>query len=103
MGRGKSIMQRVMSKNRLIIALKILNFGWLFALTYGKYGWDVGEPVAYLTALSVDLVAMLGLFRADDAVENLGQTDYAEYLALGNVESRRRMLEWKLGYLWKKL
>ena len=45
-----------------VIALMAVNWGVLFAITYGKYGWNVGEPVSYLTSLGVDLVAMMGLF-----------------------------------------
>lgn len=31
----------------------ILNWIFLFGVTYGKYGWDVGEPISYLTGLTV--------------------------------------------------
>jgi len=48
--------------NNLLIAVKIIHFLFLFGITYGKYGWDVGEPIAYLSSLGVDLVAMLGWF-----------------------------------------
>ena len=40
-----------------------LNWAFLFGITYGKYGWDVGEPVSYLTGLGVDLLAMGGIFN----------------------------------------
>jgi hypothetical protein len=43
-------------------ALMGLNWAFLFAITYAKYGWDVGEPVSYLTGLGVDLLAMGGVF-----------------------------------------
>lgn len=39
-----------------------LNWGFLFGVTYGKYGWDVGEPLSYLTTIGVDLIALSGLF-----------------------------------------
>lgn len=44
------------------IALMTLNWGFLFGVTYGKYGWDVGEPLSYLTTIGVDLIALSGLF-----------------------------------------
>ena len=44
-------------------ALMGLNWAFLFGITYGKYGWDVGEPVSYLTGLGVDLLAMGGIFN----------------------------------------
>jgi len=40
-----------------------LNWGFLFAVTYAKYGWDVGEPLSYLASIGVDLVALLGMFN----------------------------------------
>jgi len=45
-----------------------VNWVFLFYLTYAKYGWDVGEPVSYLTGLGVDLLAMMGLFEANRAL-----------------------------------
>ena len=44
-------------------ALMSGNFIFLFAVTYGGYGWDVGEPLSYLTAVGVDLLALLGWFN----------------------------------------
>ena len=38
------------------------NWIFLYIITFGYYGWDVGEPISYLTAVGVDLFAMLGLF-----------------------------------------
>ena len=48
-----------------LIALMTINWAFLFGITYGKYGWDVGEPLSYLTSLSVELIAMLGIFKAE--------------------------------------
>lgn len=45
-----------------------VNWVFLFYLTYAKYGWDVGEPVSYLTGLGVDLAAITGLFEANNAL-----------------------------------
>ena len=52
-----------------ILGLMSTNWLVLFAITYGKYGWDVGEPIAYLTSLGVDLVAMIGYFESERALE----------------------------------
>lgn len=46
-----------------------LNWIALFAITYGKYGWDVGEPISYLTDLSVDLIAMMRIFKFEQEIE----------------------------------
>ena len=51
-----------------IISLMSVNWVFLFYLTYGKYGWDVGEPVSYLTGLGVDLAAITGLFESNNAL-----------------------------------
>lgn len=51
-----------------IISLMSANWIVLFYLTYAKYGWDVGEPISYLTNLGVDLIAMMGLFEANRAL-----------------------------------
>lgn len=52
-----------------MLALMGLNWAFLFAITYGKYGWDVGEPVSYLSALGVDLAAMAGFFDLEKQLE----------------------------------
>jgi hypothetical protein len=49
-----------------MLALMSINWAFLFGVTYGKYGWDVGEPISYLTALGVDLVAMAGIFNLEE-------------------------------------
>lgn len=51
-----------------LVALMTVNWGFLFAVTYGKYGWDVGEPLSYLTSLTVDLIAMMGFFKAEESL-----------------------------------
>ncbi len=48
-----------------LIALMSVNWVFLFGITYGAYGWDVGEPLSYLTLLAVELIAMLGIFSAN--------------------------------------
>lgn len=49
-----------------MLALMSINWAFLFGVTYGKYGWDVGEPISYLTALGVDLIAMAGIFNLEE-------------------------------------
>jgi hypothetical protein len=46
---------------RMALVMSI-NWAFLFGVTYGKYGWDVGEPLSYLTSLTVDLFAMMKWF-----------------------------------------
>jgi hypothetical protein len=52
-----------------LIALMTANWIFLFGVTYGKYGWDVGEPLSYLTVLGVELIAMMGIFSMNDVIE----------------------------------
>ena len=60
-GKARSLMAN-------LIALMSLNWVVLFGVTYGAYGWDVGEPISYLTLLAVELLAMLGIFSMNDVV-----------------------------------
>lgn len=65
-GKARSLMTN-------LIALMSLNWMFLFGVTYGAYGWDVGEPLSYLTALSVELIGMMGIFSMNDAIEKTGR------------------------------
>ena len=38
------------------------NWVFLYVITFGYYGWDVGEPISYLTAVGADLLALLRIF-----------------------------------------
>lgn len=38
------------------------NWVFLYIVTFGYYGWDVGEPISYLTLVGVELLAMLRVF-----------------------------------------
>lgn len=38
------------------------NWIFLYAITFGLYGWDVGEPISYLSSAGVDLLALLRYF-----------------------------------------
>ncbi len=46
-----------------ITLLMSANWMMLFGITFGLYGWDVGEPVSYLTAAGVDLLALGGIYE----------------------------------------
>jgi hypothetical protein len=52
---------------RVLLGLEGAQFLGLFYITYGLYGWDVGEPVSYLLTLSVELVALLLVLRGAPA------------------------------------
>jgi hypothetical protein len=44
------------------------NWIFLYVVTFGYYGWDVGEPISYLSAVGVDLLAMLKVFEMDERI-----------------------------------
>ena len=49
--------------SKVLMALSIGQFVGLFYITYGLWGWDVGEPVSYLIALTVDLWLVIMLLQ----------------------------------------
>lgn len=81
-----------------LIALMSFNWAFLFGVTYGKYGWDVGEPLSYLTSLGVDLIAMLGIFSMNDVIERTGRQDWKEIAGRMNLESVLKSREFLIAY-----
>lgn len=81
-----------------LIALMSFNWVFLFGVTYGKYGWDVGEPLSYLTSLGVDLIAMLGIFSMNDVIERTGRQDWKEIAGRMNLESVLKSREFLIAY-----
>lgn len=59
-----------------VIAMMTFNWVILFAITYGKYGWNMGEPISYLTGLGVDLLAMMGIFSLNDQLYKISKEDW---------------------------
>ena len=81
-----------------LIFFMSLNWVFLFGITYGGYGWDVGEPLSYLTLLTVELIAMLGIFSMDDDVESKGKEDWKNIATRMNLESLLRTREYLIAY-----
>lgn len=88
--------------NRL---LGLMSFQWifLFAVTYGKYGWDVGEPLAYLSSLSVDLLAMMGLFEMEKALNDKLKHNHELVSAVMNFPAVYKMCQWRISYFRRKI
>ena len=60
----------------MMLAIMSTNWVFLFCITYLKFGWDVGEPVSYLTSLGVDLAAMIGFFDVEKSLQQkIGDED----------------------------
>lgn len=67
-----------------ILLTMSVNWMFLFGVTYGKYGWDVGEPISYLTDLGVDLTAMLGVFRLNSELKKRAEQEKRDIEAVRN-------------------
>jgi hypothetical protein len=81
-----------------MLALMGVNWAFLFGLTYGKYGWDVGEPVSYLTALGVELAAMGGLFDVEKQLQMRMAEEESQWWGSLNIEAQKRAQGWLLSY-----
>lgn len=80
--------------------LSIMTTNWLvlFGITYLKYGWDVGEPVSYLTSLTVDLAAMIGYFDLEKSIQEKIGMENGLWRASLNLETQVRAQSWLLSY-----
>ena len=85
-----------------ILALMSVNWVFLYGITYFKYGWDVGEPVSYLTTLGVDLAAMIGYFESEKALQDQMLRDKSMIISKVNMETELRMAQWRLSYFSRK-
>lgn len=81
-----------------MIAIMAANWSLLFAITYGKYGWDVGEPVSYLTSLGVDLAAMAGFFDLEKQLQAKLAEEQGRWWGVLNIEAQKRAQAWLLSY-----
>lgn len=81
-----------------VIALMAVNWGVLFAITYGKYGWNVGQPLSYLTSLGVDLLAMMGIFSVNEQLEKVAKQDWNQVVLRMNLESLLRTRQFLIAY-----
>lgn len=71
-----------------LTGLLIVNFGAMAYITYGKYGWDVGEPVSYLSSLFVDLLAMVGLFNLNQKLESDAKLEFSRICSINNLQAK---------------
>ena len=85
------------------ISLMTVQWIFLFAVTYGKYGWDVGEPLSYLSSLGVDLTAMLGIFQLEANLQKNLEDNHQFMSAMLNLPSMYRMTQWRISYFKRKL
>lgn len=93
------------SRVTMVKLLTLMSANWiiLFGITYGKYGWDVGEPIAYLTNLGVDLVAMIGYFEMDSSMEKKIERERNVVSHQLNMHSTKQIAEWRTAYLSRKM
>ena len=86
-----------------IIGLMSMQWVFLFAVTYGKYGWDVGEPLSYLSSLGVDLIAMMGIFELENAIQTRLKDGHRWMSSVMNFPSMYRMAQWRISYFRRKI
>jgi len=72
------------------------NWVFLYVITFGYYGWDVGEPLAYLSAVGVDLFALLKWYNLDQRVEEEVMIQEGKQIGLLNLAAQKRWQRWNL-------
>jgi hypothetical protein len=77
----------------------------LFGITFGLYGWDVGEPISYLSGLIVDLALFLGYMGMEERYIKRYENTRADFLKdkVTDVEAYFRHLHWRTMYIKKKM
>lgn len=77
------------TRGMMVNVIAVMTFNWavLFAITYGKYGWNMGEPISYLTSLGVDLLAMMGIFSLNDQLYKVSKEDWNQITLRMNLQS----------------
>lgn len=75
------------------------NWVFLYVVTFGYYGWDVGEPLSYLSAVGVDLLAFLKWYNLEQKVEEEVMVREGKQIGLLNLSAQKRWHRWIHCYL----
>lgn len=70
------------------------NWVFLYGITFGLYGWDVGEPISYLTSAGVDLLALLKYFDLEKRMGYEQAVNEGKWMGLLNLATQRRQQRW---------
>lgn len=79
------------------------NWIFLYAVTFGFYGWDVGEPISYLTTVGVDLLALLRVFDLEERIENEIAITEGRWMGLLNLYALKNKQRWVHRYLRRQI
>ncbi len=79
------------------------NWVFLYAVTFGYYGWDVGEPISYLTGVGVDLLALLRVFELEDRIQSEIAMNEGRWMGLLNLYSHKNRQRWLHRYLRRQI
>ena len=92
--------------NNFVNKMSILmgaNWVFLYVITFGYYGWDVGEPISYLSAVGVDLLAMLGWFDLEKRLIEEFEVNEGKYIGFLNLMAQKRNQKWVHCYLRRQI
>jgi hypothetical protein len=88
--------------NRASLVMGV-NWIFLYVITFGYYGWDVGEPISYLTSVGVDLMALVGFFDLEQRLKDEFEISEGRSIGLMNLMAQRRMQRWLQCYARRQL
>lgn len=75
------------------------NWVFLYVVTFGYYGWDVGEPISYLSAVGVDLLALLRVFELEERINYELGFNEGRWMGLLNLLAHKNRQRWLHRYL----
>lgn len=79
------------------------NWAFLYVITFGYYGWDVGEPISYLSAVGVDLLAMLKVFELDERIKLEVGYNEGRWMGLLNLAAHKNRQRWLHRYIRRQI
>lgn len=90
---------------RIMITAMAVQWVFLFVITFGVYGWDTGEPLSYLSGLTVDLALFLGYLGMEERYVKRFDQARADFFKdkITDVEAYFRHLHWRTMYIKKKM
>mgnify|MGYP000904790057 FL=1 len=78
------------------------NWIFLYVITFGYYGWDVGEPVSYIETSVFELLALLRYFDLEKKLHEEVAVNEGRWMGLLNLPAHR-MQRWVQCYLRRQI
>jgi hypothetical protein len=79
------------------------NWLFLYVVTFGYYGWDVGEPISYLTTATVDLLVLLRYYDIEKKQINEAAVNEGRWMGLLNLPAQKRLHHWMHCYMRRQI